>query len=142
MLATGCAASTDGLDDLAADMDGEQQDELVSATLAAPVAFTVVSPTDLPTGDAKRGDIAFDLACRTCHGSAHDGAGRLATFIPVLPDDIVRGHAMLTPEKLRLVSIGKARMGAFRGGGSMPPFSREVLADDTLAGIAAFFGLD
>ncbi len=111
-------------------------------TLPAPVAFTVVSPTDLPTGDAKRGAVAYDLACRTCHGTAHGGAGRLATFIPVLPDDVVRGHAMLTPEKLRLVFIGKARMGAFRGGGSMPPFSREVLADEDLAGIVAFFGLD
>jgi mono/diheme cytochrome c family protein len=106
-----------------------------------PVPFTVVSPSDLPTGDAKRGAIAYDLACKTCHGTAHDGAGRLATFIPILPDDVVRGHASLTPKDLRLVFVGKVRMGAFRGGGSMPPFSREVLADEDLAGLVAFFGL-
>ena len=108
---------------------------------AAPVPFTVVQPTDLPAGDAKRGAIAYDLACKTCHGTTHDGAGRLATFIPILPEEVVRGHASLTPADLRLVFIGKARMGAFRGGGSMPPFSREVLADEDLAGIVAFFGL-
>lgn len=111
-------------------------------TLPAPVAFTVVPPTDLPAGDAKRGAIAYDLACKTCHGTAHDGAGRLATFIPIVPDDVVRGHPTLAPADLRLVFIGKARMGAFRGGGSMPPFSREVLADEDLAGIIAFFGLN
>jgi mono/diheme cytochrome c family protein len=49
---------------------------------------------------------------------------------------------MLTPAELRLVFIGKARLGAFRGGGSMPPFSREVLADEDLAGILAYLALD
>jgi mono/diheme cytochrome c family protein len=107
-----------------------------------PVPFTVVSPSDLPAGDAKRGAIAYDLACKTCHGTARTGAGRLATFVPTLPDDVVRGHATLAPPELRLVFVGKARMGAFRGGGSMPPFSREVLTDDDLAGIVAFFGLN
>jgi len=113
---------------------------------AAPAAlpFTVVeNPIDLPAGDPKRGAIAYDLACKTCHGSVHDGAGKLATFIPVLPDEVVRAHAplSLSPEQLRLVFVSKARLGAFRGGGSMPPFSREVLADDDLAGILAFFAL-
>ena len=111
-------------------------------TFPGPFAFTVVSPVALPAGDARRGAIAYDLACKTCHGAVHDGAGRLATFIPALPDDVVRGHATLTPENLRLVFFGKARMGAFRGGGSMPPFSREVLADEDLAGIVAFLGLN
>jgi thiosulfate dehydrogenase len=110
-------------------------------TATAPVAFTVVSPADLPAGDGRRGAIAYDLACKTCHGTPHDGAGRLATFVPVLPDEVVRGHASLTPAQLRLVFIGKVRMGAFRGGGSMPPFSHEVLADEDLAGLVAFFGL-
>jgi thiosulfate dehydrogenase len=111
-------------------------------TSTVPASFTVVQPGALPPGDAKRGAIAYDLACKTCHGAAHDGAGRLATFIPVLPDEVVRGHAMLTPAELRLVFIGKARLGAFRGGGSMPPFSREVLADEDLAGILAYLALD
>jgi len=109
------------------------------------VPFTVVSgPVDLPAGDPKRGAIAYDLACKTCHGTVHDGAGRLASFIPGLPDEVVRSHSplSLSPAQLRLVFVNKARLGAFRGGGSMPPFSREVLADDDLAGIVAFFGLD
>ena len=110
-------------------------------TSTEPARFTVVSPSALPPGDAKRGAIAYDLACKTCHGTAHDGAGRLATFIPSLPDEVVREHSSLAPADLRLVFIGKARMGAFRGGGSMPPFSREVLVDEDLAGILAYFGL-
>jgi mono/diheme cytochrome c family protein len=114
---------------------------------AAPASlpFTVVeNPVDLSSGDAKRGALAYDLACKTCHGAVHEGAGKLATFIPVLPDEVVRTHAplSLSPAQLRLVFVTKARLGAFRGGGSMPPFSREVLADDDLAGILAFFGLD
>jgi cytochrome c len=107
-----------------------------------PVPFTVVTPLDLPTGDRQRGAIAYDLACKGCHGTAHDGGGRLATFIPVLPEQVVTAHTSLPRAELRLVFITKARAGAFRGGGSMPPFSREVLADDDLAGIVAFFGLD
>ncbi|MEA2752656.1 MAG: hypothetical protein QOI41_6799, partial [Myxococcales bacterium] len=89
----------------------------------------------------KRGAIAYDLACKTCHGSVHDGSGRLASFIPSLPDQVVRSHAELSPVQLRLVFVTKARGGAFRGGGSMPPFSREVLADEDLAGILAYFAL-
>lgn len=106
------------------------------------VPFTIVMPADLPLGDRQRGTIAYDLACKSCHGTVHDGAGRLATFIPVLPDQVVAGHASLSPAELRLVFVTKVRAGAFRGGGSMPPFSREVLADEDLAGILAFFGLD
>jgi mono/diheme cytochrome c family protein len=107
----------------------------------SPVAFTLVPPTDLPAGDVKRGAIAYDLACKACHGTLHEGAGRLATFIPALPDDVVRGHAALAPAELRRVFIGKVRLGAFRGGGSMPPFSRELLSDEDLAGLVAFFAL-
>jgi cytochrome c len=114
----------------------------LSPASADPIPFTVVTnPVDLPAGDPKRGAIAYDLACKTCHGSVHDGSGRLATFIPILPDEVIRSHASLPPAQLRLVFVNKARTGAFRGGGSMPPFSREVLADDDLAGIVAYFAL-
>ena len=115
--------------------------QLAPAT-SAPIPFTVVNnPVDLPAGDPKRGAIAYDLACKTCHGSVHDGGGRLATFIPALPDEVVGSHASLSPAQLRLVFVTKARLGAFRGGGSMPPFSREVLSDEDLAGILAYFAL-
>ncbi len=49
MLATGCAASTDGVDDPSADMDGEQQDEVVSAT--EPLAMPKPILTYLRTQD-------------------------------------------------------------------------------------------
>ena len=104
--------------------------------------FTVVgNPVDLPAGDPRRGAIAYDLACKTCHGAVHDGSGRLASFIPSLPDEVVRSHAELSPVQLRLVFVTKARSGAFRGGGSMPPFSREAPSDEDLAGILAYFAL-
>ena len=105
------------------------------------VPFTLVQPVDLAPGDPRRGAAAYDLACRGCHGTVHVGAGRLAAFIPALPDEVVRTHAPMSPAQLRLVFVGKARTGAFRGGGSMPPFSQEVLADDDLAGILAYFAL-
>ena len=49
MLATGCAASTDSSDDPAADMDGEAQDEIVSAT--EPLAMPKPVLTFLRTQD-------------------------------------------------------------------------------------------
>ena len=68
-------------------------------------------------------------------------SGRLAAFISTLPDEVVRSHAELSPAQLRLVFVTKARTGAFRGGGSMPPFSRGALVDDDLAGILGDFAL-
>lgn len=106
-----------------------------------PVPFTVVAPADLPPGDPRRGAAAYDLACKGCHGAAHDGEGRLATFLPRLPDEVKSAHPALAPAELRLVFVSKVRRGAFGLGGSMPPFAREVLADDDLAGILAWFAL-
>jgi hypothetical protein len=37
--------------------------------------------------------------------------------------------------------VSKVRRGGFGGRGSMPPFSREVLSDDDLAGVLAWFAL-
>lgn len=107
-----------------------------------PLAFTVVRRApDLPPGDPARGKIAFDLACRPCHGTAHDGDGRIASFVPRLPDDVNASHATLAPVDRRLVFLRKIREGAFRDGvGSMPPFSREALADDDVAAVLAYLG--
>jgi thiosulfate dehydrogenase len=106
-----------------------------------PAPFTIVSPVDLPKGDATTGATLFGRACEPCHGSVHEGGARLATFIPALPDEVVRKHAAFKPQDLRLVFIGKVRGGAFHGGGSMPPFSREVLSDQDLAAILTYFAL-
>ena len=114
--------------------------QLPPATTEA-VPFTVVSPVDLPAGDAKRGGVVFAQACEPCHGSVHEGGARLATFVPALPDEVVRKHPTFKGAELRLVFIGKARGGAFHGGGSMPPFSREALSDADLASVLAYFAL-
>jgi thiosulfate dehydrogenase len=107
-----------------------------------PVAFTVVRQApDLPPGDPVQGEAAFALACRPCHGTIHDGEGRLASFVPRLPDDVNASHASLSSADRRLVFLRKVREGAFVSvAGSMPPFSREALSDADVAGILAYLG--
>lgn len=107
---------------------------------ALPPPFSVVSAaSDLPPGDAGRGATAYSRACSPCHGSVHEGKGRLVFFAPVLPDQTVAEHATLSPVDRRLVFVRKVREGAFVSpGGSMPPFSREALSDDDVAGILLF----
>lgn len=107
------------------------------------IAFTVVPQApDLPPGDPTRGASAFALACRICHGEAHTGAGRLVPFAPRLPDDFEAEHRALGRPERRVRALRKIREGAFRdAAGSMPPFSREALTDDDVAGLLAFLGL-
>ena len=115
-----------------------------SSPSVEPIPFTIVPAAELPRGDPKRGAAVYALACKGCHGTLREGVGRLTTFIPVLPDEVVREHASIAPAgspALRLVFVSKVRGGAFRSGGSMPPFSREALADEDLAGILALFAL-
>jgi thiosulfate dehydrogenase len=109
---------------------------------AAGVPFSVlVREADLPAGDSEQGRELYAVACWPCHGTIHDGAGRLATFIPKLPDDVNASHAMLVLADRRNVFLRKAREGAFRDGtGSMPPFSREALSDTALASVFAYLG--
>lgn len=109
---------------------------------SAPAPFTVVfEAPDLPPGDPGRGKVAYDLACRGCHGALHDGEGRLAVFVPRLPDDVNAAHATFAPADRRRVFRQKIRTGAFgSGAGSMPPFSREVLSDGDVAALLAYLG--
>jgi thiosulfate dehydrogenase len=101
----------------------------------------VRAPVDLPPGDPVQGKTAFALACRPCHGARGDGAGRLASFVPRLPDEVDAAHASLAPVERRMVYVRKIRGGAFASGaGSMPPFSREALSDADVAAILAFLG--
>ncbi|MDB4997573.1 MAG: qcrC [Myxococcaceae bacterium] len=106
----------------------------------APIAFTRVDAiVDLPAGDAAAGEAVFREACVTCHGGVHDGQGRIASFVPRLPDDVIVTHG--NGARLRLVFIEKVRHGAFVSGGSMAPFSREALSDDRLAALLAYLQL-
>jgi len=107
-----------------------------------PVAFTpLVREADLPPGDPARGKTTYGLACLACHGTVHEGVGRLASFVPRLRDDVDAQHAGLALADRRNVYLRKAREGAFRdASGSMPPFSREALPDGALADVLAFLG--
>jgi thiosulfate dehydrogenase len=112
----------------------------------APVPFTVVVEIEnLPPGDASRGAGTYDRACRSCHGAAHTGEGRLVARAPALPERTLEEHPLdqYTAEERRLVFIEKTRHGGFLGyGGQMPPFSLEVLSDPDLSDLLTFFGLD
>ena len=108
-----------------------------------PVPFTVVQTVaDLPRGDAGRGADLFATACARCHGTMHGGGGRLATRIPVLPDQTLAAHVTYSAADQRLVFIEKIRHGGFLGyGGDMPPFSLEKLSDTDLSDLLEGMGV-
>jgi len=108
-----------------------------------PQPFTVVGTVlDLMPGDAGVGGKVYVAACQSCHGAAHTALGRLTERAPRLPEQAVLEHAEYSFDEQRLVFIEKIRHGPFYGyGGSMPPFSKEVLPDEELAGLLAYMGL-
>ena len=107
-----------------------------------PIKFTVeqrIDPLPCTANTLSDGQRAFERACASCHGEAHSGLGRLTKKAPVLPDESLRTHATLTPDQVRAVFTEKVRHGNFYGkGGTMPPFSREVLTDPDLAGLLSY----
>lgn len=118
------------------------------ATLDGPadsVAFTVPqSESDVPNGDSVRGAAVYDGACRPCHGTSNDGAGKLSGSIPALPGEAYGALVRygFDPYKIRLSFIEKTRHGAFVGlTGVMPPFSVEAMSDEDLGHLLAFLRL-
>jgi thiosulfate dehydrogenase len=107
-----------------------------------PVPFTVVRTVEnLPRGDEASGQALFTTACSQCHGTLHEGVGRLRNTVPVLPEDTLLEHLDYSPREQRLVFIEKTRHGLFLGyGGDMPPFSTEVLSDSELSDILEALG--
>jgi thiosulfate dehydrogenase len=99
----------------------------------------------VPAGPAEpaAGGEVYRRACQGCHGPLHTGAGRLAPLAPRLPDETLREHAgTYTPAETRLVFVEKVRHGPFfQYGGTMPPFSLEVLPDAELSSLLAYLGL-
>ncbi|HET9955092.1 MAG TPA: c-type cytochrome, partial [Polyangiaceae bacterium] len=110
---------------------------------AAPVPFSLVrNVEDVPRGDASAGGTLFELSCAGCHGTLHDGQGRLTERAPILPEQTLAEHQGYSARLLRLVFIEKTRHGAFFGyGGTMPPFSKEVLSDAELGSILEYLEL-
>jgi len=98
-------------------------------------------------GSASRGEEVYRAACRSCHGDAATGAGRLPH--PGLTDeDIVlpqwtRGYATDFPGvDPGLVVVEKVRHGQFFGvGGNMPLFAREMLSDEDLGALLSYLDL-
>jgi thiosulfate dehydrogenase len=107
-----------------------------------PVPFTVVRTVEnLPRGDEASGQALFTTACSQCHGTLHEGVGRLRNTVPILPEDTLIEHLDYSPREQRLVFIEKTRHGLFLGyGGDMPPFSTEVLSDGELSDLLEALG--
>lgn len=108
-----------------------------------PVPFTV-PPTvvDIPRGDPTRGQGVWDGACRSCHGDAFTGNGRLGAQVAVVPNETAAFHGKDGPDVTRLVIIEKVRHGGYLAfTGTMPPFSVEALPDGQLGDLLAFLRL-
>lgn len=131
---------------VATDADAEALYEYLS-TLAGgnseAIPFTVVRTLeDVPRGDAVHGRVLYQQACFNCHGTIHDGGGRLDPRIPLLPEQTIAEHSEFTPRVQRLVFIEKIRHGLFLGyGGDMPPFSLEVLSNSDVSDILEAMGV-
>ncbi len=122
---------------------------LASLPKKAPNAlpFTIVPVAqDLPpSSDKARGEQVFEQSCRSCHGAAHTGRGRLRSGIPMLPEEEVQALTSLfgfSREEVRVTFIEKVRHGGFLGVfGAMPPYATEAMSDADLAAVLAFLDL-
>lgn len=124
-------------------LESLSQNTTGSAAEAQPftVAYLV---EDVPGGDAQKGADLYDRSCASCHGDAHNGAGRLVQWAPVLPEQVFDEHpsSQYTPLDRRLVFIEKTRHGGFvLYGGQMPPFSYERLSDEDLGAVLSYLGV-
>jgi thiosulfate dehydrogenase len=108
-----------------------------------PVRGTIVGKiADLPPGDAARGAVVYEQACRLCHGEANTARGRLTDRAPLLPEQTIQEHTYLQPPQQRLVFVEKVRHGVFLGySGTMPPFTTETLSDADLGALLSFLQL-
>lgn len=115
-------------------------------TQTGALPFTIVQVAkELPAGDRGRGEQVYDGSCRTCHGAAHTGRGRLRDGIPILPEEsanVLTKAYGFTPEQVRTTFVEKARHGGFLGVfGNMPLYSTEAMSDADLAAAITFLDL-
>jgi thiosulfate dehydrogenase len=110
---------------------------------APALPYTVVrDAAGVARGDPARGAQIYDAACRACHGEAHTGGGRLTLEAPVLPEHTADYEHVFHGVAPAVVVVEKVRHGQFFGvGGNMPPFGREMLSDEDLGALLAFFRL-
>ncbi len=103
--------------------------------------FILGEVEDPGAGDPARGSVVYAQACASCHGQKSTGQFALVPYADVLPDDTLAAHPSpeYTDADRRLVFVEKTRSGAFRGyGGTMPPFSVNVLPDKDLAALLTY----
>lgn len=118
---------------------------------SAPIPFTIVNTIEaIPRADtadaiaeaANHGQLIYAQACASCHGSMHEGNGRLSARVPVLPEQTIAEHAQYSNRVQRLIFTEKIRHGLFLGyGGNMPPFSSELLSDTDVSDLLEAFGV-
>lgn len=108
--------------------------------------FTVVQVAkDVPGGDRTRGEQVYDASCRSCHGAAHTGSGKLRSGIPLLPEesvDYLSKTYAFDRTAVRVTFVEKIRHGAFLGVfGNMPLYSTEAMNDADLGALLTFLDL-
>jgi len=118
---------------------------------ASAIPFTIVTTIDpLARGETpeaissaeSHGELLYAQTCQYCHGSKHDGLGRLSARVPILPEDTLVAHAQYSARVQRLIFTEKIRHGLFLGyGGLMPPFSTELLSDQDVSDLLEALGV-
>ncbi len=112
-----------------------------SAEERAAQPFTIGEVALLEPGDPARGAGIYQAACGSCHGAKTSGAGATVAGASRLPEQTLAEHPLGEYGELDrfLVFVEKTRNGLFRGyGGTMPPFSTEVLSDEELADLLSY----
>lgn len=106
------------------------------------VPFTVVeNVATVGRLEASVGEDLYRRACFGCHGEPHTGEGRLDASMVVVPE-ASETFARLLGYPVELVVVEKVRHGVFFNiGGTMPPYSTEVLSDDDLSALMSYLGL-
>jgi thiosulfate dehydrogenase len=85
------------------------------------------------------------VACRSCHGAAHTGRGKLRSGIPTLPEesvDYLNKTYAFDKTQVRVTFVEKIRHGGFLGVfGNMPLYSIEAMSDPDLSALLTFLDL-
>jgi thiosulfate dehydrogenase len=107
-----------------------------------PVPFTVpATATDLPIGDATRGEAIYARACQPCHAGLNATSGRLGTSSRIPQDTLTTHLATYGAACTRVTFVEKIRHGSFLGlAGVMPPFSMETLSNEQVSDVLAYLG--
>jgi thiosulfate dehydrogenase len=108
-----------------------------------PLPFTVVeNVTDVARGDAARGEVVYDGACRRCHGAAFSADGSILDKTVNLPGVTANYADDFPGVDPSLVVIEKVRHGRFFDiGGDMAPFSRQAMSDQDLGALLEYLQL-